>query len=364
MKLLYIANVRLPTEKVHGMQIARMADAFQKCGHSVELIIPRLGRNSTTTEEFYNLETTLTIRRIPTWPWRASWLSFVLSSVIFGILSVLYASWKKGVIYSIDLDDFSFFLIPFLRKPYFFEMHAPKKRTIPLRLLFSRITGVIATSENTRRELERTFPRLSGRTSIEPSGGIDAKKYEHMPARYDMEHPAVVYTGSFQWWKGLDIAIEAARKMPDVHWYLVGDDEKKLGEKELPNNVHTAPWGPTPDAGIPWQKGADILLLSGTNKDEYSAKFTSPTKTYEYMAAEGPVLAAATSAISHAVSDELVFLYEPDNADDLAKKVTYMLSHPDKVKEKVKKAKQKALSFTWEHRAQSIIDFIQTHAEE
>ncbi len=41
MKISYIANIRLPTEKAHGIQIMRMCEAFALEGHIVELIVPR-----------------------------------------------------------------------------------------------------------------------------------------------------------------------------------------------------------------------------------------------------------------------------------------------------------------------------------
>ena len=40
MKILYIANIRLPTEKAHGIQIMKMCEAFADIGHKVELIVP------------------------------------------------------------------------------------------------------------------------------------------------------------------------------------------------------------------------------------------------------------------------------------------------------------------------------------
>ena len=40
MKLLYIADIRLPTEKAHGAQIMKTCEAFSLNGIDTELIIP------------------------------------------------------------------------------------------------------------------------------------------------------------------------------------------------------------------------------------------------------------------------------------------------------------------------------------
>ena len=41
MKLYYIANARIPTEKAHGVQIMKMCEAFVDAGHEVKLIVPK-----------------------------------------------------------------------------------------------------------------------------------------------------------------------------------------------------------------------------------------------------------------------------------------------------------------------------------
>ena len=39
-KIIYLANVRLPTEKAHGIQIVKMCEAFAGLGLEVELVVP------------------------------------------------------------------------------------------------------------------------------------------------------------------------------------------------------------------------------------------------------------------------------------------------------------------------------------
>ena len=40
MKLIYIANSRIPTEKAHGFQIAKMCESFSRAGAETELWLP------------------------------------------------------------------------------------------------------------------------------------------------------------------------------------------------------------------------------------------------------------------------------------------------------------------------------------
>jgi hypothetical protein len=39
MKICYIAAIRLPTEKAHGLQIMKTCEAFAAAGHDVELVV-------------------------------------------------------------------------------------------------------------------------------------------------------------------------------------------------------------------------------------------------------------------------------------------------------------------------------------
>src|SRR4051812_2503231 len=41
MKILYLANIRLPTEKAHGLQIMHMCEAFACIGADLTLLVPR-----------------------------------------------------------------------------------------------------------------------------------------------------------------------------------------------------------------------------------------------------------------------------------------------------------------------------------
>ena len=65
MKLFYIANARIPTEKAHGLQIMKMCEAFARSGLEVELIIPnRKNPIKKDTFDFYDIERKFKIKKI------------------------------------------------------------------------------------------------------------------------------------------------------------------------------------------------------------------------------------------------------------------------------------------------------------
>ncbi len=66
MKLIYITNNRIPTEKAHGFQVMKMCEAFSKAGVELELWIPgRFNRIKENPFSYYNIRETFSIKRIP-----------------------------------------------------------------------------------------------------------------------------------------------------------------------------------------------------------------------------------------------------------------------------------------------------------
>ena len=171
--------------------------------------------------------------------------------------------------------------------------------------------------------------------------------------------PSVVYTGSFQDWKGLGTVIDAALELPSVHFYLVGGTKEELGEGKnaIPPNVHIVALQPFSEIGL-WQRGADILLLTGTKESEYSFRYTSPMKLFEYMAARRPIVAAQTPAIESIVTEKEVWFFKPDDADDLVRVIGEVI-HGMQNEIKVAAAFARAQELSWNKRAERIISFIQ-----
>src|SRR4051812_20400721 len=65
MKIIYLTNVRLPTERAHGYQIMKMCEAFAATAE-VELIVPRrINHLKEDTFTFYGIKRAFKIIRLP-----------------------------------------------------------------------------------------------------------------------------------------------------------------------------------------------------------------------------------------------------------------------------------------------------------
>src|SRR5258708_4366302 len=140
MKLLYIANARIPTEKAHGLQVMKMCEAFARAGHSVTLVVPwRFGRLDADPFEYYEVRPIFRIARVFSVDfigWFGS-VAFFLQVATFALASFLYALFARAdIIYS--RDEVALLLLTLLPVTSAWEVHT-KKLNWFVRRLFSRV---------------------------------------------------------------------------------------------------------------------------------------------------------------------------------------------------------------------------------
>lgn len=376
MKIHYIANADMPTPKAHGIQLAKMCEALAGCEANLELILPCAKKNA-DIQEFYGLKRWVKEKRLPAIKGGRSRIGFLLHALSFSISYFFYMIFQKlnnktDLIYTIDLDHFSFLAVPFLRIPYFVEVHGPKKKSFLHSFFFKRANGIIATNNFIKKFLVESYGVNPGKVLVQPNG-IDIEKFSLLLSREDARRqlnlPAdrriALYVGRFYPWKGLEILPEAARFLKDISFYVVGGSNEEftevLGTKNFPNNLIFA--GQANYKEIPkWLAAADVLLVLGTSKNPNSYFYTSPMKFFEYMASGRPIVASRTPANENIVSEKEAFFYKPDNANDLASKIRGVFENFGNAEAKAKSSLKKASGFSWQKRVASILNFIEINA--
>ncbi len=375
MNIYYVANVRMPTTKAHGIQLAKMCEGFIESGNTLTLFLPKQKNASPVDpQEFYGLRVPLPLISVPVIWFRTSRFGFNLTALSFAVTS-FFTLWrarlpKDAVLYSIDLDQFSFFLLPLLGRPLFLEIHGTKRNTFFTRFAFKRARGFIAVGAGVKESLMRTFGISAERIVVCPNG-IDPQMFLNLPSGADarrelglpLSYAIFLYMGRFYDWKGLEVLPKAAHVLGARGGiYCVGGSAEELQgairAKYLPSNLICVGW--KNHAEIPlWLAAADFLLVTATKKNDYSYRETSPMKLFEYMAARRPVVAADTPAIRSVITEKEALFYEPDDADDLSLKITYALEHKAELAEKAEAGYRKALGFSWKKRAAAAVNFMQ-----
>jgi len=255
-----------------------------------------------------------------------------------------------------------------LGMPYFTEMHDIKKKSFCHKFFLKKINGAITINELIKKEITDKFNLENGKVIVQPNSidfnnflGVLDKIESRKKLGLSLDKKIILYVGKFYDWKGLGILISLAEKMKDHLIYLVGDREEELvkicGADKIPANLLCQGHRDFKEMPL-WQSSADVLVLLGTKGNDYSWYYTSPMKLFEYMAARRPIVASRTPAIEQIVSDSGVFFYEPDNVDDLVNQTKRALQNNKETEEKIEEAYQRVKSFSWDKRAESILEFI------
>lgn len=370
MKIYYIANARMPNEKAHGIQIAKMCEAFIEAGADLTLVVS--SRGSGSLGEAYGLTQEIPVRRLPVLDLQSLGpIGYRLTAFQFVCGALFFLWWKvflreRFIVYTVDMDPFSYAPLVWIPRPVFAEMHGVKKPRILVRSFFKR-AGIIATNNLIGKELARTFNIPPARVCIEPNG-VDESLLQDMQPKEEArrrlglppDEPFALYVGRFYAWKGLEILADAAITSP-IPIYVVGgaqaEYERVTGKKG--DTLHFM--GAKPVAEIPlWLGAADILLVLGTAQNEDSYRHTSPMKIFEYLAAGRPVVASKTPANSSIMGEDTAFWYESDNARSLAQAIREAYASPE-APAKVAAGRALAATHTWRQRAGRILACMHAH---
>ena len=378
MKLVYIANARIPTEKAHGIQIMKTCAALAAEGCQLELWLPNR-RNSKFTEvdpfEYYGVPRNFTIRKF----WcldMIGWLNFlpgvayIIESKTFAwsISSAAPATSTDTIFYSRDTYPLQTILKHC--RPYWYEAHTIEKSTrLAIKRIFKGARGIVTISKNLSEEFkpyqpaDRIFVAHDG-VDLSQFGQPASKEKARRSLCLPKDDFLAVYTGHLYDWKGAGTFIRAGKYFPaGVHAALIGGTDQDItGMQSIIDQerlLSVALLGHKPPDEIPaYLCAADALVLPNSGRFEISRSHTSPLKLFEYMAAERPIVASDLPSIREILDETCAVFFRPDDAKDLADKLIYIKSNPEIGERLAAVAKTRVQKYSWEARAKAILSFI------
>lgn len=177
----------------------------------------------------------------------------------------------------------------------------------------------------------------------------------------DPARKTVVYTGRINHKKGLELVLEAARRLPDHLLILVGSQGNGPIEAaaRTAGNVRLVPWQ-RPDALATYLFAADVLLIPPSLKP--LAEFGStviPLKLYLYMACGRPILAGDGPDVREVLEHgRNALLCRPDCVDSLVGGIRALTADPALAERLAAAALADSREYTWERRAHRIAALI------
>ena len=375
MKLLYIANTRIPTEMAHGLQIMKMCEAFAKQGADLELVVPiRFAISKIAKEDpfqYYKVDKVFKIKKLfcldltPLNRFLGP-ISFGIQAVSFSFFVFLYLLFKKNcIVYG--RDRFGLFFVSFV-KNFIFEVH--KNHRLFFKGLLERANKLVAISEGVKSALIKKG--ILEQKILLASDGIDLDDFNVSKSREEcrkelglpLNKKIVLYTGHLYKWKGVETLARASEFLDEnilivivggIKWYL--SDFKKFIEKNNLKNILVV--GYKDYSLIPkYLKSADCLVLTGNKESEISREQTSPMKMFEYMASKKPIVASSLLSFKEILNEYNCIFVESDNAEAMAIGIKKALNDSVLSENISNQAYQDVQKYTWDNRAKKILDFI------
>lgn len=402
MKLLYLANARLPTEKAHGYQICKMCEAFAKNGVEVLLLHPDRHQPNNRLQtasvfDYYGITPTFNIQTLPNWdvvrlikfiPDRAFALFFFTHAFLWGFYAAWVAGREKADLYYTRDSSVAFWLVR-LGLPTVYEAHVVPKRG--QRLLLRQLTQtsalqlvVVLTSFIKKEFVEMGFP--AEKVIVQPDA-VDLSLFADLPDKQEcrkrlelpLDRPIIGYIGRFRTMemeKGIPELVEAMAQLPPIDGkepllLCVGgpmeavpsylDIAHRLGVSEhrlqfvdrVPNNQ------------VPlWMRACDVVTIPW-QWTEFSAYFTSPMKLFEYMAAGVPIVASDLPSIREVLRHgENAWLVKPGDCKALTSGIETILGDRSTGQKFVENARLQVREYTWVVRTQKLLKFVQSSSSE
>ncbi|MEK7519653.1 MAG: glycosyltransferase family 4 protein [Patescibacteria group bacterium] len=377
MKIFYITNARIPTEKAHGVQIMKACEAFADTGCRVELVVPERATNIPGNPfDFYGVRRNFTITKVPCFD--AFRFERFFGRFSFWLQSVSFLMHLRNVRPPLDALVYTRTAEVaqlFSKKGYrvAFEAHAwPESKQGFYQRLLRNINYIVCNSQGTETE----FRKRGFQNTLVAPNGVDLSLFQaskdtatlKQQLGFPHDKKIVMYTGHLYAWKGADVILELTRHMsasPDVFFVLVGgtkSDVKKYSNsitKDRLENVVLC--GHREQREIPnYLACADALLLPNIPVSTESERYTSPIKMFEYMASGKPIIASDLPSIREVLNEGNAILARAGDVSGFATGIKKALTDDVLVARITAQARADVQNYTWEKRAHKILSVLRT----
>jgi len=390
MKIAVVSSGHVPSQWAHSINTLKMAQAFYKLGHDVQVL---------TVERFWERKNREKISDIH---------NFYDLNKAIGIVyfkdNLLFDLWDLGGFYHIlniltRITSIRYFLDPekdisqYCRDNGVDICYCRSYRTVYYNI-GNEIPSILEshTSDVTHPDLQRVIQQshskyLRSLVTISPilkqnfvRAGVPEHKVLVLDDAVDIEafrsidkHEAriklglpldknlVMYCGSLYEGRGIDFILNAASLLKVVMFTIVGGRpkdvlrwEKYATKLQLANVVFT---GFVEHIMVPtYLRAADILLMPYT-KDVPTYRWMSPLKLFEYMAAGRPIIATDLEVLREKLKHlETGILIKEKNTEELANAIRQILDDKDLADRLSQNAEKESLAYSITRRAEVVLN--------
>lgn len=363
-KLIYIANIRLPTEKAHGVQIMKMCEAFADEGMDIELVVS--SRKTPINEnpfDYYNVRKNFTIRKLLCIDAiRFGRIGFLIQSSTFAMSVLWYSMFQNSIFYT--RDELVALCLRLIGKNVSWEAHTGQWNIFARFFARTHSAKIVTISDGLKQFYEKKG--VLGEKIIVAHDAVDLEQFkisstqkdarDHLDIKTDL--PVIMYIGKLDGWKGVDTLLEASILLKGIaEVFIIGGPETLIPAFKEKYPARFLGFKPYRDLPLN-QRAADILVVPNTAKDTISISYTSPLKVFAHMTSGVPIVLSDLPSLREMLDDTSAYFFTADDPKSLADVIRRVLSNNVEAKNKAKKALELVQNYSWQRRADNILEFI------
>lgn len=384
--LVLVANARMPSQRAQSLQVAQCAAAYQRAGAPTTLLHAARAKSmplpaGVSLWGFYGIPeaSAPAVEAVPC----VDWIDRVPRVLQYAPARLQEQTFARGAakrvltkfpgarVISREVET-ALLLLRGQREEVYLEIHRVPGGKLRRRWLLESarsVRGILAISGGVREDLLR-LGIDEKRIRVEHDG-FDPALFASRPARGEARKalglpegvPLVAYTGGLLEWKGADVLVEAARALPDLYFVFAGGMDKDVQRlrARVGGLANVRVDGFQPPTRVPlYLAAADVGVVPNRSKPAISARYTSPLKVFEAMAAGLPLVASDLPSLREILEDGTdAVLVPPDDSAALAKGIARLAGDATLRASLGARLLSRAAQHTWDARAVRILDWME-----
>jgi len=371
-RVCYVGSPELFSKGASSIHMMKMCQAMSRLGLNVELVFPAYS-SKVDIFEYYGVSNSFKITAIPL-------TNLINRQIVHGSVSAVYCWFKKRGFDLILTRNivFTYLATTLFNIPTIYDAHHPLVNGIARTMFnsFKDSENLLRFSANSRGLADIYINEgLSEQKLVVAHNGVDLEKFDIPESKSKLREELglpdnskiVCYSGNTYSGRGIELLIEAASRFQDIVFLVVGGLEEDnnrysslVGERKLENFIIK---GFVPHTQVPkYLKASDVLVIPYSSDmtikgGTRAVEFTSPIKLFEYMAAGKPIISSSLPTMHEVLEDDkTATFFETDNIYSFCEKLDVVLNNSDYSRTLAENASSKALDYTWEARAEKILE--------
>lgn len=380
MRIAYCTNVRLPSERAHGHQIAQVCDALTHLGHYVQILAPhRRNPIHQAYTDYYGADPRVELVQLGSF----DPIDHVLLPRVVQ-LPILHTLLRRSLAHHLTVEPFDLLytrapaLLPTLLRtgaPVVLELHQLPRRGRTAFVERCNVCRLVVCLTHSMRETLIEWGVAPDRVIAE-GDAVDLHRFLHLPSQDEVRAQiglqtnriVVGYVGRLRTLgmeKGVRTLLEALRLLQPKAAFLgviVGGPQsdrrayERLAQEMSLTNEDVRFLGEVDHARVPHMLTAcDILAMPFPDLPHYRHHM-SPLKMFEYMAAHRPIVTSDLPTVRDVLSEETAFFCMPGDPASLAEALEAIRAHSQSASKRANAALQLVQRHTWEERMCRILE--------